>query len=91
MRQKKQYIRDTVQSTNKKLGEILGVSTRLKLAFRDFKKELKPLKLTARIGLTNIPILGKRIERAIRAEEEEGEAEALRIKRGLRKNEKQER
>ena len=82
----KQYIRDTVQSTNKKLGEILGVSTRLKLAFRDFKKELKPLKLAARIGLTNIPILGKRIERAIRAEEE-GEAEALRIKRGLRKRE----
>ena len=82
----KQYIRDTVQATNKKLGEILGVSTRLKLAFRDFKKELKPLKLAARIGLTNIPILGKRIERAIRAEEE-GEAEALRIKRGLRKRE----
>ena len=78
------YIETTVSATNKKLGEILGVSTRLKLAFRDFKKELKPLKLAARIGLTNIPILGKRIERAIRAEEE-GEAEALRIKRGLRK------
>ena len=58
----------------------------MKLAFRDFKKELKPLKLAARIGLTNIPIIGKRIERAIRAEEE-GEAEALRIKRGLRKRE----
>ena len=82
----KQYIKDTVQATNKKLGEILGLSTRLKLAFRDFKKELKPLKLAARIGLTNIPIIGKRIERAIRAEEE-GEAEALRIKRGLRKRE----
>ena len=82
----KQYIKDTVQATNKKLGEILGLSTRLKLAFRDFKKELKPLKLAARVGLTNIPIIGKRIERAIRAEEE-GEAEALRIKRGLRKRE----
>ena len=80
------YIETTVSATNKKLGEILGVSTRLKLAFRDFKKELKPLKLAARIGLTNIPIIGKRIERAIRAEEE-GEAEALRIKRGLRKRE----
>ena len=80
------YIKATVGETNKKLGELLGVSTRLKLAFRDFKKELKPLKLAARIGLTNIPILGKRIERAIRAEEE-GEAEALRIKRGLRKRE----
>ena len=82
----RQYIETTVSATNKKLGEILGVSTRLKLAFRDFKKELKPLKLAARIGLTNIPIIGKRIERAIRAEEE-GEAEALRIKRGLRKRE----
>ena len=80
----KQYIRDTVQATNKKLGEILGVSTRLKLAFRDFKKELKPLKLAARLGINKIPIIGKRIDRAIRAEEE-GEAEALRIKRGLRK------
>ena len=58
----------------------------MKLAFRDFKKELKPLKLAARRGLTNIPIIGKRIERAIRAEEE-GEAESLRIKRGLRKRE----
>ena len=81
-----EYIKATVGQTNQKLGEILGISTRLKLAFRDFKKELKPLKLAARIGLTNIPILGKRIERAIRAEEE-GEAEALRIKRGLRKRE----
>ena len=80
------YVETTVGETNKKLGEILGISTRLKLAFRDFKKELKPLKLANRIGLTNIPIIGKRIERAIRAEEE-GEAEALRIKRGLRKRE----
>ena len=80
------YIETTVGETNKKLGEILGLSTRLKLAFRDFKKELKPLKLANRIGLTQIPIIGKRIERAIRAEEE-GEAEALRIKRGLRKRE----
>ena len=46
------YIETTVSATNKKLGEILGVSTRLKLAFRDFKKELKPLKLAARVGLT---------------------------------------
>ena len=81
-----EYIKATVGQTNQKLGEILGISTRLKLAFRDFKKELKPLKLAARVGLTNIPIIGKRIERAIRAEEE-GEAEALRIKRGLRKRE----
>ena len=79
-----EYIKTTVGQTNQKLGEILGLSTRLKLAFRDFKKELKPLKLANRIGLTQIPIIGKRIERAIRAEEE-GEAEALRIKRGLRK------
>ena len=59
----------------------------MKFAFRDLKKELKPLKLAARVGLTRIPIIGKRIERAIRAEEEEGESEALRIKRGLRKRE----
>ena len=80
------YIKATVGETNKKLGELLGVSTRLKLAFRDFKKELKPLKLAARLGINKIPIIGKRIDRAIRAEEE-GEAEALRIKRGLRKRE----
>ena len=61
----------------------------MKLAFRDFKKELKPLKLSARLGINKYLSLGKRIERAIRAEEE-GEAEALRIKRGLR-NEVQER
>ena len=81
-----EYVKATVGETNKKLGEILGVSTRLKLAFRDFKKELKPLKLAARLGINKIPIIGKRIDRAIRAEEE-GEAEALRIKRGLRKRE----
>ena len=78
------YIKANRGETNKKLGELLGVSTRLKLAFRDFKKELKPLKLAARLGINKIPIIGKRIDRAIRAEEE-GEAEALRIKRGLRK------
>ena len=81
-----EYIKATVGQTNQKLGEILGISTRLKLAFRDFKKELKPLKLAARLGINKIPIIGKRIDRAIRAEEE-GEAEALRIKRGLRKRE----
>tara|TARA_B000000557_G_scaffold61251_1_gene47965 strand:- start:1022 stop:2656 length:1635 start_codon:yes stop_codon:yes gene_type:complete len=81
-----EYIKATVGETNKRLGEVLGVSTRLKFAFRDLKKELKPLKLAARVGLTRIPIIGKRIERAIRAEEE-GESEALRIKRGLRKRE----
>ena len=80
------FIRATVGETNNRLKEVLKVSTRLKFAFRDLKKELKPLKLAARIGLTRIPILGKRIERAIRAEEE-GESEALRIKRGLRKRE----
>lgn len=80
------FIKATVGETNKRLGEVLGVSTRLKFAFRDLKKELKPLKLAARLGITRIPIIGKRIERAIRAEEE-GESEALRIKRGLRKRE----
>ena len=80
------YINSTVGETNKRLGEVLGVSTRLKFAFRDLKKELKPLKLAARMGITKIPIIGKRVERAIRAEEE-GESEALRIKRGLRKRE----
>src|SRR6056300_880491 len=80
------FIKATVGETNKRLGEVLGVSTRLKFAFRDLKKELKPLKLAARLGVTRIPIIGKRIERAIRAEEE-GESEALRIKTGLRKRE----
>ena len=80
------FIRATVGETNTRLKEVLKVSTRLKFAFRDLKKELKPLKLAARVGLTKIPIIGKRIERAIRAEEE-GESEALRIKRGLRKRE----
>ena len=80
------FIRATVGETNARLKEVLKVSTRLKFAFRDLKKELKPLKLAARLGVTRIPILGKRIERAIRAEEE-GESEALRIKRGLRKRE----
>ena len=80
------FIRATVGETNTRLKEVLKLSTRLKFAFRDLKKELKPLKLAARVGLTKIPILGKRIERAIRAEEE-GESEALRIKRGLRKRE----
>ena len=80
------FIRATVGETNTRLKEVLKLSTRLKFAFRDLKKELKPLKLAARIGLTKIPIIGKRIERAIRAEEE-GESEALRIKRGLRKRE----
>lgn len=80
------FIRATVGETNTRLKEVLKLSTRLKFAFRDLKKELKPLKLAARVGLTRIPIIGKRIERAIRAEEE-GESEALRIKRGLRKRE----
>jgi len=80
----REFLENTVGATNKKLDSVLGVSTRLKLAFRDFKKELKPLKLANRIGLTQIPIIGKRIERAIRAEEE-GEAESLRMKKGLRK------
>ena len=80
------FIRATVGETNARLKEVLKLSTRLKFAFRDLKKELKPLKLAARLGVTRIPILGKRIERAIRAEEE-GESEALRIKRGLRKRE----
>src|SRR5210317_1067348 len=80
------FIKATVGETNKRLSEVLGVSTRLKFAFRDLKKELKPLQVAARLGVTKIPIIGKRIERAIRAEEE-GESEALRIKRGLRKRE----
>src|SRR6056300_1551449 len=70
------FIKATVGETNKRLSEVLGVSTRLKFAFRDLKKELKPLKLAARLGVTRIPIIGKRIERAIRAEEE-GDAGVL--------------
>ena len=59
------YIKETVGKTNAELKKILGVATRLSLAFRDFKKELKPLKLAKRVGLTNVPIIGKKIERAI--------------------------
>ena len=78
------YIKETVGRTNAELKQILGVGTRLSLAFRDLKKELKPLKLAERIGLTRIPIIGKRIERAIEAEEV-GEKEALQLKRQLRR------
>ena len=63
------YIQETVGKTNAELKKVLGLSTKLSLGFRDFKKELKPLKLARRVGLTNVPIIGKRIERAIESEE----------------------
>ena len=78
------YIRETVGKTNAQLGKVLGLSTKLSLAFRDFKKELKPLKLARRIGLTHVPIIGKRIERAITAEED-AERKSLGLKRTLRR------
>src|SRR5210317_40333 len=80
------YIKATVGMTNDRLKEVLGLSTRFKFAFRDLKKQLKPLKLLERIGATNIPLIGKKIQQAIQAEEE-GESEALRVKRGLRRRE----
>lgn len=81
------YIQETVGKTNIELKKILGLSTKLSLSFRDFKKELKPLKLAKRIGLTNVPIIGKKIERAIESEER-AEAKGLSVKRALRKKEK---
>ena len=81
------YIKETVGKTNAELKKILGVATKLSLSFRDFKKELKPLKLAKRIGLTNVPIIGKKIERAIESEER-AEAKGLSVKRALRKKEK---
>jgi len=80
------YIKETVGKTNVQLKKVLGLSTKLSLSFRDFKKELKPLKLARRIGLTNVPIIGKRIERAIEADER-AESKALGLKRTLRKKE----
>ena len=78
------YIKETVGKTNAELKKILGLSTRLSLSFRDFKKELKPLKLAKRIGLTNVPIIGKKIERAIESEDR-AEARGLQMKRQLRR------
>ena len=80
------YIRETVGKTNAQLKKVLGLTTKLSLGFRDFKKELKPLKLARRIGLTNVPIIGKRIERAIESEEK-AESQALGLKRSLRRKE----
>ena len=80
------YIQQTVGKTNTELKKILGLSTKLSLGFRDFKKELKPLKLARRVGLTNVPIIGKRIERAIESEER-AEQKGLSAKRQLRKKE----
>jgi len=80
------YIQETVGKTNVELKKILGLSTKLSLSFRDFKKELKPLKLAKRFGLTNVPIIGKRIDRAIESEER-AEAKGLQTKRQLRKKE----
>ena len=80
------YIQETVGKTNIELKKILGLSTKLSLGFRDFKKELKPLKLARRVGLTNVPIIGKRIERAIESEER-AEQKGLSAKRQLRKKE----
>ena len=78
------YIKETVGKTNSELKKILGVATKLSLSFRDFKKELKPLKLAKRIGLTNVPIIGKKIERAIESEDR-AEARGLQMKRQLRR------
>tara|TARA_B100001057_G_scaffold497847_1_gene603122 strand:+ start:3772 stop:5490 length:1719 start_codon:yes stop_codon:yes gene_type:complete len=78
------YIKETVGKTNAELKKILGVATKLSLSFRDFKKELKPLKLAKRIGLTNVPIIGKKIERAIESEDR-AEARGLQMKRQLRR------
>ena len=80
------YIKETVGKTNAELKKILGLSTRLSLSFRDFKKELKPLKLAKRIGLTNVPIIGKKIERAIESEER-AEQRGISAKRQLRRKE----
>ena len=80
------YIQQTVGKTNAELKKVLGLSTKLSLGFRDFKKELKPLKLARRVGLTNVPIIGKRIERAIESEER-AEQKGLSAKRQLRKKE----
>ena len=78
------YIQATVGKTNAELKKVLGLSTKLSLGFRDFKKELKPLKLARRVGLTNVPIIGKRIERAIESEER-AEQKGLSAKRQLRR------
>ena len=78
------YIQETVGKTNVELKKVLGLSTKLSLSFRDFKKELKPLKLAKRIGLTNVPIIGKKIERAIESEDR-AEARGLQMKRQLRR------
>ena len=78
------YIQQTVGKTNAELKKVLGLSTKLSLSFRDFKKELKPLKLAKRVGLTNVPIIGKRIERAIESEER-AEQRGISAKRQLRK------
>jgi hypothetical protein len=83
------FIKETVGRTNEQLKKVLGLTTKLSLSFRDFKKELKPLKLAQRIGLTNIPIIGKRIERAIESDEQ-AESKALSLKRRLRTKEAKE-
>src|SRR6056300_956192 len=83
------FIKETVGRTNEQLKKVLGLTTRLSLSFRDFKKELKPLKLAQRVGLTNIPIIGKRIERAIESDEQ-AESKALSLKRRLRTKEAKE-
>ena len=80
------YIQETVGKTNVELKKVLWLSTKLSLSFRDFKKELKPLKLAKRIGLTNVPIIGKRIERAIESEER-AEQRGISAKRQLRRKE----
>jgi len=83
------FIKETVGRTNEQLKKVLGLTTKLSLSFRDFKKELKPLKLAQRIGLTNIPIIGKRIERAIESDDQ-AESKALSLKRRLRTKEAKE-
>jgi len=76
------FIKQTVGKTNARLGEILNVSTRMNLAFRDLKKEFTALKLAQRFGLTRIPFLGRPLQRAVEAEEA-AESQAISLKQSL--------
>ena len=76
------FIKATVGKTNARLGELLNVSTRMSLSFRDLKKEFTPLKLAERFGLTRIPFLGRPLARAVEAEKT-AERRAVGIKQRL--------
>jgi hypothetical protein len=76
------FIKQTVGKTNARLGELLNVSTRMNLAFRDLKKEFSALKLAERFGLTRIPFLGRPLERAVQAEKA-AERRAIGLKQSL--------